>query len=162
VLATAVAFWQVILAVHIAAVVVAFGVMFVYPLAGFASARVDPRALPSLHRMQQRIGRTMVNPGLVVVLLAGIYLTFELHQWSSFFAQWGVAITIVLGGIEGAFRIPREGKLARLAERDLAAPGEQQPGLSAEYQNLAKQVRIVGGAMSALVLITIYLMTVQA
>jgi hypothetical protein len=39
-IAPAVAFWQVILAVHIAAVVVAFGVVFAYPL--FSPASTSP------------------------------------------------------------------------------------------------------------------------
>jgi len=161
-LVTAVMFWQVILAVHIVAVVVAFGVTFADPLFMLAGTRLDPRAMPWSHRMQQMIGRRLINPGLAVVVLAGIYLASRLHQWHAFYVQWGVAIAIVIGGIEGSFMIPRVGKLAELAERDIAAAGADEVSFSVEYATLARRVRAAGGLLSLLVVITIYLMSVQA
>ena len=161
-LITAVAFWQVILAVHIAAVVIAFGVVFTYPLFAVVPTRLDRHAVPSFHRLQQRLGRKMVNPGLTLVLLAGIYLATDLHQWHSFYTQWGVGVVIVIGGLEGSLVIPREGRLAELAERDLADGGGGDASFSAEYQSMARQVRIAGVAISLLVLVTVYLMSVQA
>jgi hypothetical protein len=161
-LVSAVAFWQVILAVHIIAVVVAFGVTFAYPLFGVAGARLDPRAMPWFHRMQQLIGRRLISPGLGLVLIAGIYLASKLHQWHFFYVQWGVVVAIVLGAVEGAFMVPNEGKLAELAERDIAAAGAGPVSFSPEYDALFKRVGSVGAAMSLLVVITVYLMTVQA
>jgi hypothetical protein len=105
---TAVVFWQVILALHIAAVMIAFGVTFAYPLFVVAGARIDPRAMPWFHRVQVVIGRRLISPGLAVVLLAGIYLASKLHQWHAFYVQWGLAVVVVLGAIEGAIMIPRE------------------------------------------------------
>lgn len=161
-LVTAVAVWQVILAVHIVAAVVAFGVTFAYPLFELVGTRVDTRAMPGLHRLQQMIGRRLINPGLAVVILAGIYLASHLHQWKAFYVQWGLGVSIVLGALEGAFMIPREGKLAELAERDIAAPGAGEVKWSGEYKALAKQVGAVGAVMSLLIVITVYVMTVQA
>jgi hypothetical protein len=161
VLVTAVAFWQVVLALHIVAVVVAFGVSFAYPLIATIGARMDPRAMPWFHRMQQTIGRRLINPGLGVVLLAGIYLASKLHQWHAFYVQWGLGVSIVLGALEGAFMARQEGKLAELAERDIAASGDEAVKWSTEYEALFKRVGAVGSVMSLLVVITIYLMTVQ-
>jgi hypothetical protein len=158
---TAVAFWEVILAVHIIAVVAAFGVTFAYPLFVVVGARLDPRAMPWFHRMQQVIGWRLTSPGLGVVLLAGIYLASHLHQWKLFYVQWGVGVALVLGAVEGAFMIPSEGKLADLAERDIAAAGAGAVKWSGDYESLAKRVGIVGAAMSLLIVITVYLMTVQ-
>lgn len=159
---TGVVFWQVVLAVHIAAVMIAFGVTFAYPLFVVAGARIDPRAMPWFHRVQVVIGRRLINPGLTVVLLAGIYLASKLHQWHAFYVQWGLAVVIVLGAIEGAVIIPREGKLAELAERDIAASGSGEVTWSSDYDSQMKRVRAGGTVMSVLVLITVYLMTVQA
>jgi hypothetical protein len=161
-LAPAVAFWQVILAVHIAAVVVAFGVVFAYPLFALAGKRADPRAMPWFHRMQQMIGRRLTSPGLGVILVAGIYLASDLHQWHRFYVQWAVVVVIVLGALEGAVMGPREGRLAELAERDIAAAGDGDMAFSQEYDALTKQVGTIGTVMTVLVLITIYLMSVQA
>ena len=158
-LAAGVFFWQVVLAVHVAAVVVAFGVTFAYPLIALAAMKMEPRAIIFFHRLQQFLGRRLVSPGLLVVLLAGIYLAGHFHQWGQFYVQWGIGVAIVLGGIEGAFMIPTAGKLADLAERDLGA-GEGKP--SDEYLALRNRVAAAGAVMSGLVLITVYVMTVNA
>lgn len=160
-LVTAVAFWQIILAVHIIAVVVAFGVVFAYPLFILVGGRMDPRAMPWFHRMQQTLTRRLISPGLGVVLLAGIYLASKLDQWHAFYVQWGLGIAVVLGGLAGMFFAPREGKLAELAERDIAAAGEGSVQWSEEYLALRTRVGAVGGLTALLILITIYFMTVQ-
>src|SRR5437764_570643 len=50
VLEPAVMFWQVVLAVHILSVVVSFGLVFAWPLLALLQKRLDPRAVPTLHR----------------------------------------------------------------------------------------------------------------
>jgi hypothetical protein len=160
-LVTAVAFWQVILAVHIAAVVVAFGVTFAYPLILAVGSRLDPRALPWFHRVQVTLGQRLVSPGLVVILAAGIYLASKLHQWSTFYVQWGLGVTIVLGALGGLFYAPHERKLAELAERDVNAAADGEVRLSEEYLATRRRYAIGGWGGPVLILITAYLMTVQ-
>jgi uncharacterized membrane protein len=162
VLVQAVAFWQVVLAVHIVAVIAGFGVVFSYPLFVFAGARMDPRAMPWFHRMQQMIGRRLINPALALVLIAGIYLASDLHQWKSFYVGWGVAAVVVIGALEGAVMIPGEGKLAELAARDVAAAGSGGVSWSPEYEAQVKRVGAFGTVLSLLIVVTVYLMTVQA
>ncbi len=109
---------------HILAVVVAFGATFAYPLIFATARRADPSVMPWLFSLMQRIDRFIVNPGLGVVLVAGIVLASEEHRWGDFFVQWGVGAVVVIGALVGAFMIPREGRLAEAAARDLAAsPG---------------------------------------
>jgi len=155
-------FWQYVLALHILAVVVAFGVTFAYPLLGITGARLDPRAMPWFHRMQSLITQRLISPGLLVVLLAGIYLASKLHQWSTFYVQWGVAIAVILGGLAGAFLAPNERKLSDIAARDVSAAGDGEVKWSAEYESLRTRVAGVGALASLLVLITVVLMTIQA
>jgi hypothetical protein len=180
VLVPAVAFSDLVLGRHILAVVIAFGVTFSYPLFAIVGARMDPSAMPWFHRMQQVVGRRLVNPALLIVLLAGIYLASHLHQWSAFYVQWGLAAVVVLGGLEGGFMIPREGRLADLAGRDLAAAAvplsSSAPGsgsaaagassatvsLSPEYQALLTWVGIVGALMQLTVVITVFMMAARA
>ena len=82
--------YEVVLAVHIMAVVVAFGVTFAYPIMFAVGARRDPRSLPLLHRIEYTIERWLVNPGLRGRARAGIYLASDGHHWSEFFVQWGL------------------------------------------------------------------------
>lgn len=161
-LVAGVAFYQVVLAVHVMAVVVAFGVTFAYPLFDVIGHRLDPRAIPWYHRMQVLIGQRLISPGLAVVLIAGIYLASKLHQWGQFYVQWGLAVAVVLGALGGVFFAPRERRLAELAERDLSASAGAEVSWSEEYLAARRLNAIVGSASSLLVLVTIYLMTVQS
>jgi hypothetical protein len=168
VLIQAVVFSDFIVAIHILAVVIAFGVTFAYPLLFAAAARVDPTVTPWLLRSRQRIGRLLVNPGLLIVVLAGIYLASDLHQWSTFYVPWGIGAVIVIGGIEGSVIIPRAGRLAELAERDLAAAAVPAGGQrvsaqwSSEYQAGFRQLSIAGGLLDGIVVVTVFLMATQA
>jgi hypothetical protein len=154
----ATAFYEVVLAIHIMAVVVAFGVTFAYPLIFAVVGRQDARALAALHRAEQAVGQRLITPGLLVVVLAGIYLASKLHVWSVFYVQWGLGAAIVLGGLGGLFFAPTERRLAELAERDVAAANGGEVQLSVEYQALSRRLAVVGMLASLLVLVTIYFM----
>jgi hypothetical protein len=159
-------FFTLVLAVHIAAIVIAFGVTFAYPVMYSVGVRKEPRSMPGFHRIQGTVGQFVISPFIGLALLAGIYLASKLHVWSDFYVQWGLGVIIVLGGLGGAFFAPRERRLAELAERDIAAadqasPGEQNVVFGAEYKALRQRVLTVGLLADALVLLTIYFMAAQ-
>jgi hypothetical protein len=166
-LAPAVTFDQVILALHIMSVVIAFGVLFAYPLFMLVGARLDPASMPAFHRVQQMVSRTIVSVGLLFVVIFGVILASELHAWKHFYVQWGIGAALVIGAIEGMVTIPRTGRLAELASRDLGLDGRERPDgpvgtLSAEYRVLSRQVLRADVLVSLIVLVTIFLMAVQA
>jgi hypothetical protein len=156
-LTPAVAFFEVALAIHIMAAVIAFGITFAYPIIFPVIEKADPRALPAVHRAQLAIGRRLIQPGLGVVLVAGIYLASKLHEWSAFYVQWGLGIAVVLGALGGMFFTPMERRMIELSERDIAA-ADGEVTLSEEYRAVAKRVAQVGAASSLLILATIYFM----
>jgi hypothetical protein len=155
-IATSLRFYDIVLFLHIAGVVTAFGVTFAYPLIVPLTARSMPDKLPWLHRMQGEIGKKIITPSATVVLIAGLYLAlsgdgpFDLKQW---WVGFGLLAILLLLGLGGAFFAPRERRLAELAERDLAAGA-----LSEEYEALAVQVARVGAFSSLLVLVTVLFM----
>jgi uncharacterized membrane protein len=157
----AITFFLVVLAVHIAAVVISFGVTFAYPFMAVYIRRAEPRSVPVLHRLQAHLDRRWVSPGMIVVLAAGIYLASKLHSFSDFYVQWGFGAIVVLGGLAGAYFAPRDTRLAELAQRDIDAAGDGEPTFSAEYESLNRQVAIVGTATGLLILLTIYFMVAQ-
>jgi hypothetical protein len=61
----AVAFFEVVLALHILAVVFAFGATFAYPVILAAITKADTRALPALYRAFHAISRMVIMPGLI-------------------------------------------------------------------------------------------------
>ncbi|SRR5579871_1860946 len=157
----AVAFYEVVLAAHIASIVIALGVTFAYPVMYAVGLRREPRTMPGFHRIQDYVGKFVISPFLALALLCGIYLASKLEVWSAFYVQWGLAVIIVLGGLGGAFFSPRERKLAALAERDVTAAGPGEVAFSQEYLALRRQVATVGYIANILVLATIYFMTVK-
>ena len=163
--------YEIVLAVHIMAVVVAFGVTFAYPIMFAVAARHDPRGLPLLHRIEYTIERMLINPGLALVLLAGIYLASKGHFWSDFFVQWGLAAVVVIGALIGAVMIPTAKRAEQIATRDVAAAtatagagggaGGAEIEMSEEYRALVRRLSRVGTLLSLIVLVTILFMALH-
>ena len=63
--------YKIALFLHILAVVLAFGPTFGYALF-FSVAPQYPRAVPAILAGVQRLDRYLVNPGMIILLLAGI------------------------------------------------------------------------------------------
>ena len=143
------------------AVVVAFGVTFAYPIMFAVAVRQDPRSLPLVHRIEYTIERTLINPGLLLVLLAGIYLASKGHYWSDFFVQWGLAAVVVIGALVGGVMIPTAKRAELAAARDVAAGGNGEIVLGDEYRALVRRLTVVGTLLSLLVLVTILLMALH-
>jgi hypothetical protein len=153
--------FEVVLAIHIMAVVVAFGVTFAYPIMFTVAVRQDPRGLPLVHRIEYTIERTLINPGLLLVLLAGIYLASKGHYWSDFFVQWGLAAVVVIGALVGGVMIPTAKRAELAAARDVAAGGDGEIVLGDEYRALVRRLTVVGTLLSLIVLVTILLMALH-
>ena len=154
--------FEIVLAIHIMAVVVAFGVTFAYPIMFAVAARHDPRGLPLMHRVEYTIERMLINPGLLVVILAGVYLASKGHFWSDFFVQWGLGAAIVIGALIGSVMIPTAKRAELAATRDVvAAATDGQIVMSDEYRALVKRLTVVGSGLSLLVLVTILFMALH-
>src|SRR6476661_7411161 len=97
--------YKLALFLHILAVVLAFGPTFGYALF-FSVAPQYPRATPAILAGVQRCDRYLVNPGMVVLLLAGIVLLSASDgAWdaSDAFVSVGFLAIIVLFGLQHAF-----------------------------------------------------------
>ncbi|HEX5307586.1 MAG TPA: hypothetical protein VFW38_00735 [Solirubrobacteraceae bacterium] len=157
----AVTFYDVVLSVHIAAVVFAFGATFAYPVLLGTVGRAESRALPALYKALHAISTRVIMPGLTVVLICGIYMASDAKLWSAFFVQWGLGVVVVIGAVEGMFLSPREKRLCEVADRDLAASGEAAFAPSAEHDALVKRIGATGALMDGLVLLTILFMAIK-
>ena len=111
-LVPAVTFYTFVLALHIAAIVIAFGVTFAYPVMYAYGTRKEPRAMPAFHRIQDQVGKLVISPFLGLALLCGIYLASKLDVWSEFYVQWGLGVIVLLGALGGVFFAPKERQLA--------------------------------------------------
>lgn len=148
----AITLYDSVLAVHIMAVVIAFGVTFAYPVLFPFLQRSHPAALGALHEAQNRIGRYLITPFATLALITGIYLASDRDVFGELWVQVPMGILIVLLGLGGAYFSPKERRAAELARTD---PGGE------EYRAVAAQIAKVGTLSAVLVLVAIYFMTAK-
>jgi uncharacterized membrane protein len=158
----AIFFYDVVLAVHIMAVVIAFGVIFAYPIIGAYVTREQPRFLPVLHTLQERLGRFLITPAATVALLAGFYMANDRDYMGKVWVVIPLLILIAILGVGGAYLAPNERRAAELASRDIAAAAPDGPvTLSPEYEALASRLALVGALAAGLVLVAIFFMAAK-
>ncbi len=154
-------FYDVMVFLHVTAVVVALGGTFAYPFFQAVVERVSPRSVPAMFRAMHTASRYLVTPGLFVVLAAGIYLTIERWDFGYLFVTVGLAIIVVLLGLGVAFFDRHEARLIELSERDVAAAGAGEVELSEEYWEVSRRFARVGMLASVLVLAALFLLSVK-
>jgi uncharacterized membrane protein len=143
---------------HVLAVVLAFGPTFGYGFFVAAAESSSPRSVPTVLRAVQTVDRYLVQPGLIVVLLAGIYMLAkaDISAGESWVSVGFLAIVVLFGLSHGFFR-PQTTKALALAERDLQA-GDT---LSEEYGAISKRLENAGKLAGLIVVVAIFFMTVK-
>lgn len=139
---------------HILAVVLAFGPTFGYAFF-FSISPQHPRATPAILAGIQKTDRYLVNPGMIVLLLAGIYLLADgPWQGSDAFIGVGFLAIFVLFGLQHGFFQPQVRKAKALAERDLKS-GDV---LSDEFVAFSDRIGKVGTLAGLIVVVTTFFM----
>jgi len=136
--------------------VVALGPTFAYGVL-FSVLPKYPRSAPALIAGMRKIDRVLVNPGMIVLLIAGIVVmatSGSVWKGSQFFIVWGFLAIIALFGVQHGFFGPRMAQLQEVADRDAAA-GET---LSAEFEEQSKLIAQVGAATGFLIVLTVFFM----
>jgi uncharacterized membrane protein len=156
-------FYNLVLFVHISAAVIAFGGTFTYGLVQGLVMRPGQRPhVPFWHRVQHEVGNKLITPAAIVILVAGIYLAAAgNYDFGKSFVTIGTVIIVALLGLGHAFFSPTELRAVEAAERDIAAAGDGEVVLGAEYQALAKRLAAVGIAANVLVLVAIFVMVIK-
>ena len=146
--------YKIALVLHILAVVLAFGPTFGYGIF-FSVTPQFPRATPAILAGIQKTDRYLVNPGMIVLLLAGIYLLAD-GPWKGgdAFVSVGFLAIIVLFGLQHGFFQPQVRKARALAEKDLESGDE----LSAEFMAVSQRLSQVGTIAGLIVVVTVFFM----
>lgn len=154
-------FYDVVVFVHITAVVVAFGATFAYPFFQAGVERMSPGSVPAMLRAMHTTSRYLVTPGSLVVLASGIYLTIDRWDFGQLFVIVGLSVVVVLIFLGAAFFDRHEARAIELAERDVAAAGGDEVVLSEEYWEVSRRFARVGMAASLLILLAVFFMAVK-
>ena len=139
---------------HILAVVLAFGPTFGYAFF-FSVAPQFPRATPAILAGVQKFDRYLVSPGMIVLLVAGIYMLAdgELGRQRGLHQRRLPGDHLPLCSASGLLQAQTR-KARELAERDLKA-GDT---LSDEFKALGERIGKVGGLAGLIVVVTIFFM----
>jgi hypothetical protein len=151
-LTPAVSLLSIAVAVHVAAVVVAFEPLFAYPALTHAARRSDPTALAAVYRARHVVARNVTTPALPTTLIAGLYLAAEEHVLARL---WVVVPLVALVVLMALHRLVLLDGYRRLADSAGASDGRSGPS------DLARRVSSAERVSAALVLFTIFVMSAK-
>src|SRR6476620_10161176 len=92
----AVTTYAVALALHIIAVITAFGFSLFAPIYVPYVRRAHPRALPALHDLQYRMETRVTGPGILALFLLGAYMASKNDLWDESWVQVPITILVVI------------------------------------------------------------------
>jgi hypothetical protein len=141
--------YSVVVALHIIAVVAAYGLPLTAPVLVPYVRRRHPAALPGLHAAQHALNRAVTGPFTVLVLAFGIYLAADGRLWDEPFVGIGIAAVAVIAVVGGGVVVPATRDLARL-----------DPG-SPEYERVYGRYMIAESFLGIVVLLTIFAMAAK-
>jgi hypothetical protein len=144
-------FYDVVLWIHITAVVVAFGALFAYPLFLSVNARAPIAERANFHRLQIAFSKRITGPVIVLILAAGIYLASDAHLWSQSWVGAGLGLLIVIAGLGATVLRKGEERLLALAEA----------GDERGYGGVLRTVMGWTALTIVLIAVTIFLMAVK-
>src|SRR3954452_8194469 len=149
--------YKLALFLHILAVVLAFGPTFGYAFF-FSVAPQHPAATPAILAGVQKVDKYLVNPGMIVLLLAGFgLLSASDVAWdlNDVFVSVGIFAIVALFALQHGFFQPKVREAKAIAERDLKGGN----ALSPEFEALGDRIGKVGTLAGIIVVVAIFFMT---
>lgn len=158
----AVQFYDVVLWIHITAVVTALGPAFAYAAIAAIAVKEGLRASLGVERAIFKLNMTGTTYGMVVILLSGLYVAGDRWSFGDFFVSWGVIAILVLFGIVHGYFLPRQRRLIAGLEAEVdAAAGDAKVERSGELRTLDREIERMGIVAGIVIVLTIYVMTAK-
>lgn len=162
-LATAsVQFYDVVVFLHILAVVIGFGPTFAYAMFAAVAAREGLHGTLAVERAILRWNTTGTTIGMTVILLTGLYIAADRWSFGDFFVSWGVVAILALFGIVHGYFLPRERRMIAMLEDEAeAAVGNRSAVPSPRVDAINAEVERMGIVAGIAIILTIYVMTAK-
>jgi hypothetical protein len=152
--------YLVVQAVHVMAVVAAYGLPMAYPMLLPYLRRKHPRAMPGVHDVQYRLNQRLTGPGTAIILFAGIYMASKHSLWGETWVTVPVAIMAVIVLVGGGVIVPASRKMAELSRSDVDAGGGA-VAWSAEYDRVWARYLAAEILLGVLVLVAVFFMVAK-
>ena len=143
--------YDVVLWIHITAVIAAFGALFAYPVFLAVNARAPISERASLHRSQIAFSKGVTGPAIGIVLLAGAYLATDAEIWSEVWVVVPLVLLFVIAGLGVT--------VLRRGEERLVATAEA--GDERAYADALKTLRLWTVVTLALIVVAIFFMAAK-
>ena len=147
----AVRFYDVVLWIHITAVVTAFGALFAYPVFLAVNARAPIAQRATFHRLQIAFSKRVTGPTIGVILISGVYMAFDAELWDEVWVTVPFVLLFVIAGLGAT--VLRRGEERLEATSDAAD--------EAAYATALATVRTWTYVTLALIVVTIFFMTAK-
>lgn len=160
---TALMTYPVVMAFHIIAVFLAYGLPAAYPLLIPYVRRRHPEAMPGVHDVQYRLNVVLTGPGTVLILVFGAYMASRHHLWGAAWVQVPLAILVLIGAVGGGIIVPASRRMAELSSADVEAGTGAAGGIvwSAEYERVYRRYMAAEVTLGVAVLVAIFFMAAK-
>jgi hypothetical protein len=150
---------------HVAAVVVGFGVTFSESVMFPVAMKMSARNLPFVHRLQLVLNQFFAIPAALIVAATGIYQVDKGGwEYGDLWLSATITILVVLFLVNIFFFIPTDRKLLPIIQQAIADAGDKELSirdLPPEYQRWGRAEGIVGSIMGILLIAAIFFMTTK-
>jgi uncharacterized membrane protein len=143
---------DVVVTIHILAVVATFGGALAYPLWFRMIRDGTPEQRAFFHRAQAKLGKVLIMPGTVVIFATGAYLASDFDLWGEAWVLIPTAILAVILLVGAAFLGPNEERLSQTAEA----------GPKRDYDLVLRRVKLVTYLFAGLVVAATFMMVARS
>jgi uncharacterized membrane protein len=159
----AVTSYGVVLALHIVAVISAYGLPLAYPMLLPYVRRHYPEAMPGVHDVQHRLNVRLATPASVLIVAFGVYMTQTRHYWDEVWVLVPLGFFAVISLVGATYIVPVSHRMAELARTDVSAKsaGVVDATSPSEYDQVYKRYLAVEGLLGVFVLAAIFFMAAK-
>jgi hypothetical protein len=143
---------------HISSAVVGLGATFALAVGFPLALRLGPRYMPFVHHLSIEVTRKLASPALLLLIVTGVYQGVDAKVMDEPWLGITFVIAIVLGGLQGAYFVPTDKKLAAMAEKELA---DGATTLSDDYRRQAQREGTMGAVAGFLIILAVFLMVTK-
>jgi hypothetical protein len=141
-----------VLALHIMAVLAAYGLPLSAPLVLPYLRRRHPAALPGVHDVQHWMNVRVTGPATVLLLAFGIYLASRGDRWDEAFVDVGLGAVLIITVLGGGVVVPATRQMAELARADVT---------SEAYERVYRRYMAAEVALGVVVLTAVFFMAAK-
>src|SRR4051794_40016720 len=153
--------YSVVMALHIVAVLAAYGLPLTAPMLLPYVRRNHPRAIPGVHDVQHWLNIRLTGPGTVLILLFGAYMASKHHLWDEVWVDVPIAIIATIA-VVGGYVVKATARMSELSRADVDVTGpDGAVTWSAAYQEQYRRYMAVEVFLGVIVLVAVFFMAAK-